>query len=292
MLYRDEKFPALEPGLFWGFLSALNSISKEIVGRDEELHEVELDNWKVLLISHAGEYAEFDRDTDPAFVVIADKYDNQDFVLKKVHKIREILGPYLVFLMSPLGKVSDIPIPSNVMEKVLNIIKYTQKFPEDVLKKLNLNRLLHQTSEFVKFSNIYLADVDEGILFVAESKRDIHCEPIADLFQVSPTKAQRNRLDPAMIHMLETRAIFLTLLSETPFNRDLFLETHVKTNEGNLSREGYAIKQISQNSDFYLLARFIYNPQYRDDVDAMIKNETDRIYEALSAAKLPSSSPV
>ncbi len=286
MIYRDEHFPKLEPGLFWGFLSALNSLSKELVGTDETLGELDMVNMKILIYSPTEEYGEFDRETDPAFVVIADKFDNEDFLLQKLRKIRELLSPYLIYLMTPLGKVSDIPIPPPVMEKVLQVIKYTQRFPEDVMKNLFLQRLLRQASDFVKFTHLYLADVDEGILFVAESKRDVQYERIPDLFQISQTKKQRNRLDPNMLHTLETREIFLTLLSEIPFNRDLFLDTLVKTKEGNLSREGYAIKQISSNSDFYLMARFIYDPKHREDVETIIKNEADRIYEALSSASM------
>ncbi len=290
MIYRDEHFPKMEPGLFWGFLSALNSLSKELVGSEEQLGELEMQNMKIMIYSPAEEYGEFDRETDPAFVVIADKYDNEDFLIQKLRKIRELLSPYLIYLMTPLGKVSDIPIPPPVMEKVLHVIKYTQKFPDDLIKTLSLplQRLLRQSSEFIKFVNVYLADVDEGILFVAESKREVHLETVPDLFQLTQTKEKRNRLDPAVLHTLQTREVFLTLLAEIPFNRDLFLETQVKTKEGNLTREGFAIRQLAPNSDFYLMARLIYDPAHRDDVDAIIKNEADRIYEALSEAKIPS----
>ncbi len=292
MLYREERFPILDPGLFWGFLSALNSLSKELVGTDEQLGELDMRNMKIVIYSPAEEYAEFDRDTDPAFVVIADKFDNEDYLLKKLRKIRELLGPYLMYLCTPMGKVGQMPIPPPVMEKMIHIIKYTQTFPEDVLKNLSLQRLLRQTSDFVKFTNIYLGDVDDGILFVAESKRDVHLEPMPDLFQLAPTKATRNRLDPALLHALETKEIFLTLLAEIPFNRDLFLETHVKTKEGNLTREGFAIRQLAPNSDFYLMVRLIYDPAHRDDVNLILKNEADRIFEALSTAKVPSPAPI
>ncbi len=290
LLYRDERFPALDPGLFWGFLSALNSFSKELVGSDENLGELEMQNMKIMIYSPTEEYGEFDRETDPAFVVIADKFDNEDFLVQKLRKIREILGKYLLYLLTPMGKISDMPIPPEVMEKVINIIKYTQKFPEDLLKNLLLQRLLRQTSDYVKFVNIYLADIDEGILLVAESKREVHLEPIPDLFQVA--KDKRNRLDPSVLHTLQTREVLLTLLAEIPFNKDLFLETHVKSKEGNLSREGFVIKQLSPNSDFYLMLRFIYNPIHREDVEAIIKNEADRIFGALTAANMPTPAPI
>ncbi len=293
MIYRDEHFPKLEPGLFWGFLSALNSLSKELVGTDEQLGELEMQAMKIIIYSPAEDYGEFDRETDPAFVVIADKYDNEDFLVQKLRKIRELLSPYLIYLMTPMGKISDMPIPPPVMEKVLQVIKYTQIFPEDLIKTLSLQRLLRQSSEnYVKFVNIYMADVDQGILLVAESKREVHLETVPDLFQLSQTKEKRNRLDPAVLHTLQTREVFLTLLAEIPFNRDLFLETHVKTKEGNLTREGFAIRQLAPNSDFYLMARLIFNPAHRDDVDAIIKNEADRIYEALSSAKISNLSPI
>ncbi len=292
MLYREEHFPKLEPGLFWGFLSALNSISKELVGTAEELHELDLENMKILLYSPAEEYGEFDRDTDPAFVVVADKFDNEDYLLQKLRKIREILGKYLLYLLTPMGKVSDMPIPPEVMEKVIHIIEYTQRFPEDLIKNLFLQRLLRQNSDFVKFTHVYLSDVDEGILFVAETKHDVHYEAIPDLFQLTQTRESRNHLDPEKLHTLQTREVLLTLLSEIPFNRDLFLDTLVKTKEGTLTREGYVIKQISPNSDFYLMTRFIYNPKHREDVETIIKNEADRIYEALTAAKVANPAPI
>ncbi len=292
MIFRDERFPKMEPGLLWGFLSALNSLSKEIVGLDEKLGELDMQNMKILVYSLVEEYGEFDRDTDPAFVAIADKYDNEDFLLQKLRKIRELLGPYLVYLMTPLGKISDIPIPPAVMEQVIRVIKYTQTFPEDLIKNLHLQRLLRQTHDFVKFTHIFLSDVDEGILFVAESKREVYYEPLPDLFQLTQSKDKRNRLDPNALHSLQISEVFLTLLSEIPFNRDLFLDTLVKTKEGTLSREGFAIKQISPNSDFYLMTRFIYDHQHREEVEGIIKSEADRIFEALSAANVPKSTPV
>lgn len=110
--------------------------------------------------------------------------------------------------MTPLGMVGQVPIPAQVMVEVINVIKYTQHFPEEVLKNLFLQRLLRHVSEFVKFTHVYLGDVDEGILFAAESKQDSFCEPIADLFQLNQSKKQRNRLDPAVMHSLETRETF------------------------------------------------------------------------------------
>ncbi|OLS13792.1 MAG: hypothetical protein RBG13Loki_2553 [Promethearchaeota archaeon CR_4] len=292
LLYKDPDFPQFEPSLFWGFLSALNSFSKELIGTEEELRETDLEHMKIVIYSPREEYVEFDRSTDPALVVLADKFDNEDFLLKKLRKIRELLGPYLLYMMTPLGKVTQVPIPPQVMEKVTNVIKYTQHFPEEVLKNLFLQRLLRHASEFVKFTHVYIADVDEGLLFAAESKRDSYSEPVADLFQLTPSKKPRNRLDPAFAQSLETREVFQTLMAEIPFNRDLFLETIIKSKQDHLSREGFVIKQISPNSDFYLMVRLLYDPTRREEVDLLLKSEIERVFEALNKGNVPITKPL
>jgi len=70
LLYRDVNFPQFEPSLFWGFLSALNSFSKELIGTEKELHETDMEHMKIVIYSPKEEYEAFDRETDPAFVVI------------------------------------------------------------------------------------------------------------------------------------------------------------------------------------------------------------------------------
>jgi len=281
LIYRDDNFPEFEPALFWGFFSALNSFTKELYGRDEELKESEMESIKVVLFSPSGDYEEFDQETDPAFVIIADKYDNKDFLLKKLRKIYEILAPYLAFYFTPMGKVATMPVPDEIMDDVIKIIKYSQHFPPEIIKKLYLQNLLQNPNDFMKFTHVYLGDVDEGIIFAAESKKDSGGVKVADMFQLRAHTNPQNRLEARILGPLETREVFLELLKEIPFNQDLFLETHVRATASPLSKEAFIINQISPNSEFYLMARLLFDPDHRDEVSSLLKAETSRIWEAL-----------
>ena len=142
--------------LLWPMISALNNFVIECTTDDRGLVNASLEDIKIYLYSPLG-------DANPLrFVFFTDLYENNQYIEQRGQVIFEIMSQYLTFeVFSP---------PKDIMDKVIEIAKYTQILPiesisQPFLDKLKQRMEILESEKHVFFADLFIGDIDQGKVF-------------------------------------------------------------------------------------------------------------------------------
>ncbi len=175
---------------------------------------------------------------DYFYVVFQHLYDSIDYTHRKIKLVDNVIGEHL--------SANVFNPPKDSIKNAIDILKFTQKFPEGLItaeEYIVQEKMTQLEEKGVIFLDLFLADIDEGLMidFVEN-----------DLIEKTP-----NRL-------------FHDLLASVQFEDSLYLETiadkrvinglALEKQSGIL--EGWIVQSIKDKvpTDFFIVAYFVFNP--------------------------------
>ena len=259
-IYHDDSLQ-ISQELIWPMICALNTFVKECTSSKRGLVNASLEEIKIYLYSPLGE-------TNPLrFVFFTDIHENNEYLEMRGQKIFEILSPYISY--------EKFDPPSEVMERVQEIAKYTQIFPEEKLEKVFIDQLkqkLRNIEEEAKMFvvDLFIGDIDQGKVYAISSRDELREKNSVSLFSELLTAFS-----------IDNEIFVKSALSE---NENRRLEKN-KINTSEL-QEGWYLKQLARReSDFWLVGYFYYKELYEEEVVALLNwihlEISDRIIDSL-----------
>ncbi|MHA1201669.1 MAG: hypothetical protein ACTSQ4_04015 [Candidatus Heimdallarchaeaceae archaeon] len=255
-IYTDNTVKMSEE-LIWPMICALNNFVIECTESRRGLVNAALEDIKIYLYSPLGE------GNPLRFVFFADLYENTSYIEKRGQAIFNILSPHISFeYYSP---------PEEILEKVLEIAKFTQTFPE---KRINTNFL-----ETVKYkiknlenerklyvADLFVGDIDQGKVYKISSKEDLIEK--------------------------DSVLLFSELLTAFSIDNEIIVKSNLSVKEKqrleneniNVSelKEGWFLKQLSKNeSDFWLVGYFYYNDKFEQEIFNMLDRVSNELAQEI-----------
>jgi hypothetical protein len=244
---RKIKFK-IDPTLLWPLVSALTAFSKEFAS-EGNLRSIHLADFQLVI------YNPQEENTLPiAFIVLQDIFDNVGYTRSKIEAIDQILGVYLSTILDSNFSRLNV-IPKTEQSSISKIIQFSQHFPPEFSKQIAeaISRFEGKDTVGMRFKSLYVADVDEGII---------------DHFGLK---------DP------NERAVFQSFIPMIPSKKDLWFEA--KLTEGDdsdeMDREGWIIKRIGDDTDFFLMSRFFYNSEIKPYLEAQLDRISAQLYKGI-----------
>ncbi|MHA1345347.1 MAG: hypothetical protein ACTSVO_13810 [Candidatus Heimdallarchaeaceae archaeon] len=244
-IYTDKTVKMSEE-LIWPMICALNNFVIECTDSSRGLVNAALEDIKIYLYSPLGE------GNSLRFVFFADLYENTEYIEKRGQAIFNVLSPHISFAVySP---------PEDILEKVLEIAKFTQTFPEERIHKSFLETVRHRLTKFEEEGKLYIADlfvgdIDQGKVFNITSKVNLVekdsillFSELLTAFSIDSEILVRSTLSVKEKQRLENRNINVSKL-----------------------KEGWYLKQLSKSeSDFWLVGYFYYNDRFEQEIFKML----------------------
>jgi hypothetical protein len=230
----------IDPTLLWPLVSALSAFSKEFAS-EGNLRSIHLADFQLVVYNPQEENA-----IPIAYIVLQDIFDNVGYTRSKIEAIDKILSVYLSSILdsnfSRLNVIQDVD-----QSKICEIIQFSQHFPPELSQQIAdaISRFEGKNTMGMRFKSLYVADVDEGIV------------------------NQFGLKDP------NERAIFQSFIPIIPSKKDLWFEAKRSEADGleDMDREGWIIKRIGEDTDFFLMSRFFY----KSEIKPYLENQLDRI---------------
>jgi hypothetical protein len=220
--------------LLWPMISALNNFVIECTTDDRGLVNASLEDIKIYLCPPLGE-------TNPLrFVFFTDLYENNQYIEQRGQAVFELMSQHLTFeVFSP---------PEDIMEKVLEIAKFTQILPIDSIKDSFLEELKYKIEILEKeggafFADLFVGDIDQGEVFSFAKNEEFQEKDSVILFSELLTSFS---MDNEIIAKSSLSTKEKSRLERMNINTDDMLE-------------GWFLKQLAnKESDFWLVAYFYY----------------------------------
>ncbi len=240
--------------LLWPMISALNNFVIECTADDRGLVNASLEDIKIYLYPPLGE-------TNPLrFVFFTDLYENNQYIEQRGQAVFELMSQYLTFeVFSP---------PSDIMEKVLQIAKYTQVLPIEKIEDSFLEELKHKLEILEKegkvyFADLFIGDIDQGKVFTFAKNEELQEKDSVMLFSELLTSFS-----------MDEEIIAKSSLSTDEMKK--FEKIDINTSE---MHEGWFLKQLANTeSDFWLVAYFFY----KKGSEGHIKEFLNWVWEEIS----------
>jgi hypothetical protein len=238
----------IDPTLLWPLVSALTAFSKEFAS-EGNLRSIHLADFQLVI------YNPQEEDTLPiAYIVLQDIFDNVGYSRSKIEAIDQILGVYLSTILDSNFSRLNV-IPKKEQSSISKIIKFSQHFPKEFSEQIAeaISRFEGKDTVGMRFKSLYVADVDEGII---------------DHFGLKDSNE---------------RAVFQSFIPMIPTKKDLWFEA--KLTEGDdsdeMDREGWIIKRIGDDTDFFLMSRFFYNSEIKPYLEAQLDRISAKLYKGI-----------
>jgi len=262
-IYTDNSFQISEE-LIWPMISAINNFIMECTNDEKGLETAVLEDIMLYLYSPLGD------DNPLRFIFFTDIYDNIYYLKKKGQAIFELLSNYLsIEYFSP---------PEKVMQKAIEIAEFTQEFPtakifeKDFQNQIQEKISLLEEQKKVIFSQLFIGDIDGGVVFTLKNRTEI-AEKSAD-------------------------ELFANLLNTFKIDQDLWASSSLSVEEnkrikdylssGEEFREGWYINQLGMNSDFWLVGYFYYNTENEKEIREFLDWLASKIKNKLQQFLKPS----
>ncbi|MFW9992959.1 MAG: hypothetical protein ACFFD4_13030 [Candidatus Odinarchaeota archaeon] len=223
-----ESVVRIESNLLYPLVSSFSHVfSHELHHEEKGFREIEFETLRVVI------FDPYVYVHDPAlkkwqYLSIQDIHDNVAWSVEKLKAVHSILMKHEDI------QLASFSVPIEARNEISRILAFTQKFPSEIKEQVSREvKMLFMVSSF-KMLLAAIADIDEGI---------IHSWP-------------RPRTE-SFFQEKGTKRIFLELLSEIPFTKDLWLEATLAPPEEEMQKEGWAIVRIGENTDFVLMARAV-----------------------------------
>ena len=238
----------IDPTLLWPLVSALTAFSKEFAS-EGNLRSIHLADFQLVVYNPQEENS-----IPIAYIVLQDIFDNVGYTRSKIEAIDQILGVYLSSILDSNFSRLDV-IQEVDQSKISEIIQFSQHFPPEFSKQIAdaISRFEGKDTIGMRFKSLYVADVDEGIINHFGLK------------------------DP------NERAIFQSFIPIIPSKKDLWFEAKLSDIDESeeMDREGWIIKRIGDNTDFFLMSRFFYNSEIKPYLEAQLDRISDQLYKGI-----------
>ncbi len=252
-IYTDNTVKMSEE-LIWPMICALNNFVIECTDSKRGLVNAALEDIKIYLYSPLGE------GNPLRFVFFADLYENTSYIEKRGQAIFNILSPHISFeYYSP---------PEEILGEVLEIAKFTQTFPEEIIHINFVETVKQKLADLEKEGKLFIADffvgdIDQGKVYSITSKVDLIekdsvllFSELLTAFSIDSEIIVRSTLSVKEKQRLENRNIDVSEL-----------------------KEGWFLKQLCKGgSDFWLVSYFYYNDRFEQDIFDML----DWVYQELA----------
>ena len=244
-IYTDNTVTMSEE-LIWPMIGALNNFVIECTESDRGLVNAALEDIKIYLYSPLGE------GNPLRFVFFADLYENNEYIEKRGQAIFNILSPYISFVVyAP---------PQEILDKVLEIAKFTQVFPVERVQQSFLAEVEQKISNLEEEGKLFLADlfigdIDQGKVFNLSSKEDL--------------------IEKDSILLFSELLTAFSIDSEIFVRSTLSLKEKEKLEKKEINtselKEGWYLKQISKSeSDFWLVGYFYYKEKHETEIFSLL----------------------
>ena len=232
-IYSDGSIGISEE-LLWPMISALNNFVIECTSDDRGLVNASLEDIKIYLYPPLG-------DANPLrFVFFTDLYENNQYIEQRGQVIFEAMSQYLTFeVFSP---------PKDIMDKVIDITKYTQILPIENISKPFLDALIQKIEILEKegqiyFVDLFIGDIDQGKVFTFAKKEELQEKDSVVIFSELLTS-----------FTMDDEIIAKSSLSDK--EKERLEKLGISTFE---LHEGWFLKQlVGSKSDFWLVGYFFY----------------------------------
>ena len=238
----------IDPTLLWPLVSALTAFSKEFAS-EGNLRSIHLADFQLVVYNPQEENS-----IPIAYIVLQDIFDNVGYTRSKIEAIDKILGVYLSSILdSNFSRLNVIHEADQA--KISEIIQFSQHFPPEFSKQIAdaISRFEGKDTIGMRFKSLYVADVDEGIINHFGLK------------------------DP------NERAVFQSFIPIIPSKKDLWFEAKLSDVDESeeMDREGWIIKRIGDNTDFFLMSRFFYNSEIKPYLEAQLDRISAQLYKGI-----------
>lgn len=244
-IYTDSTVKMSEE-LIWPMICALNNFVIECTESRRGLVNAALEDIKIYLYSPLGE------GNPLRFVFFADLYENTSYIEKRGQAIFNILSPHISFeYYSP---------PEEILEKVLEIAKFTQTFPEKQIHDSFLETMKHKIKNLEKEGKMFIAD-----LFVGD----------IDQGKVYSISSKENLIEKDSVLLFSELLTAFSIDSEIIVKSNLSIKEKQRLENENINvlelKEGWYLKQLSKSeSDFWLVGYFYYNDKFEQEIFNML----------------------
>ena len=251
-IYHDNTLKVSEI-LIWPMISALNNFVIECTASERGLVNAALEDIKIYLYSPLGE-------ANPLRVVFfTDLFDNNEYLEKKGQAIFSVLSQHISF--------ETFNPPIDVLGRAVEIAKYTDIFPTDVLDTNFLDTIRQKLISLEKEGSIYVADffvgdIDQGKVYT---------------FLESTELQEKNSI-----------TLFSELLTAFSIDSEIFVKSSLSEKESKSLEihdiqaeelvEGWFLKQLTDvQSDFWLVGYFYYREQKEKEIKHYLNWVADEI---------------
>jgi hypothetical protein len=238
----------IDPTLLWPLVSALTAFSKEFAS-EGNLRSIHLADFQLVI------YNPQEENTLPiAYIVLQDIFDNVGYTRSKIEAIDQILGVYLSTILDSNFSRLNV-IPKKEQSSISKVIQFSQHFPPEFSKQIAeaISRFEGKDTVGMRFKSLYVADVDEGII---------------DSFGLKDSNE---------------RAVFQSFIPMIPSKKDLWFEAKITEGDDSdeMDREGWIIKRIGDDTDFFLMSRFFYNSEIKPYLEAQLDRISAQLYKGI-----------
>ncbi|MHA2297373.1 MAG: hypothetical protein ACXAEU_06920 [Candidatus Hodarchaeales archaeon] len=221
----------VESNLLYPLVSSFSHVFSHELQRgagERGFREIEFETLRLIIFDPYASYEQDPLLKKWQYLSVQDIHDNVSYAVEKLKAIHAVLLKHYDI------QLANFSLPPSDRQEIARILSFTQKFPNDIKDRVSdeIKALLDDSS----FNTLLvaIADIDEGIIHT-------WLRPGTEsLFQVKSTKT-----------------IFLELLSEIPFSKDLWLEATLVPSTEETIKEGWAIARIGEDTDFVLMARAV-----------------------------------
>jgi len=255
-IYSDETLMMSEE-LVWPMICALNNFVIECTKSERGLINAALEDIKIYLYSPLGE-------ANPLrFVFFTDLFDNNEYLEMRGQTIFESLSQYISYeVFEP---------PTEVMEQVLKIAKYTQEFPVNKIESFFIERLRIKLDNLkaegkIHVADLFVGDIDQGKVFSLISDEELH---------------EKNSV-----------ILFSELLTAFSIDSEIFVKSSLtkrereKLEKQEISpermEEGWFLKQlVGKESDFWLVGYFFFQAESEIEIEDTLNWITVQLSEEI-----------
>jgi hypothetical protein len=243
--------------LVWPMICALNNFVMECTSSERGLVNASLEDIKIYLYSPLGE-------ANPLrFIFFTDLFDNNDYLELRGQRVFEVLSPYISF--------ETFDPPTDILEEVVQISKYTQNLPEgsitlEILDKLRVKLSSLEQQGKLYIADLFIGDIDQGKIFSFSQNEDLQ---------------EKNSI-----------LLFSELLTAFSIDSEIFVKSTISAKERRrletldiftpLICEGWFLKQLAKReSDFWLVGYFYYNELNEEEVKSVLYELVNEISEEI-----------
>ncbi len=232
-LHADDERIVSNKELIWPMISALNTFVKECTSDRTGLTNATLHDIKIYLYTPI-------LGSNWRYVFFADIFENNAYIAQKGKAIHNLLEPYLC--------TECFEAPEDLMDKVIDIITYSQHFDESCLKDETIetiNKAIKKEEDENRMivADLFIGDIDAGKVFSF-----IHRDNLIE-------KASTNLFAELLVAFSRDNDLWM---SSSICEEEALRLPHIKETEK--WREGWFLEKLgSKKSDFWLIGYFYYH---------------------------------